>query len=213
MAVGQAQGQDSAQGQGNARDSAQDSTQTIPSIEKPEPIFIVEDGTLVKGANSYVTVEDAISYNISRGRDKWGDLSSQKQSSALVKATQYIDGMYRWKGRRKFESQELAFPRVMIRDIDGFEVTGIPKKLKDAVCEAAYKVAEEEEELFTQYDANGDIKRQRVEGAVEVEFFNKKESSASDRITRWEVLDAMLRGLYEPKLTKTSINAHAAWAL
>lgn len=186
--------------------------QDIP--EKPEiPVelvieLILEDGSGVVGANSYVSLEESDLYQAKRYREDWALLTDEQRKACLIKATQYVDSLYNWKGRRKFEDQDLAFPRVLIKDKDGFEVKGVPKKLKEAICEAAYYGSQNE--LFVQYNENGAVKRQKVDGAVEIEYFNQTETSI-DNISNYTSLDYLLKGLYEPKKTRGEINATANW--
>ena len=174
-----------------------------------EVVFNVEDGTCVKNANSYISLEDAIQFMTNKGRSDWLALSSDEQKVTLIKGTQYVDNLYTWCGRRKFENQTLSFPRVRIRDYDGFEVKGIPSKLKEAVCEAAFYGYEANAELWATYNENGAVKRQRVEGAVEVEFFDSTETE-SKYISKYASLDSLLKGLYIPK-GRTSVCARAGW--
>lgn len=181
---------------------------------EPELIsLIVEDGTCIEGANSYISLEDAEAYQRSRNREDWLALTPNQKIATLIKATQYVDYMYVWKGRKKFvREQSLCFPRIMI-EIEGFEVTGIPKQLKDAICEAAYYGYTSD--LFTVHESEtGVVKRDKsvVEGAVEkeIEYFSNSEKGV-DYISKYAALDAILRGLYIPKNRKGSINGRARW--
>lgn len=175
--------------------------------------LIVEDGTCVDNANSYISLEDAEAYQKSRNRADWAALTDNEKIANLIKATQYIDVTYTWLGRKKYiTEQSLCFPRVMIQ-IDGYDVVGIPKCLKDAVCEAAYYGFQAD--LFSVYESEkGMVKRdkKRVEGAVEkeIEYFSKNEL-AVDYISKYAALDAILRGLYVPKNQKKCIHGHANW--
>ena len=182
--------------------------------EEPVISIIVEDGTCVLNANSYISLEDAKEYQLSCNRTDWLELSDKEQKASLVKATTYIDNLFTWKGRRKFRNQELAFPRVMIKDLDGYDVVGIPKRLKKAVCEAAYYGYAED--LFTVYDSEkGVLKRAKdvVSGAVEQEreYFNSTETTV-DIVSKYAALDSLLKGLYIPKPNKTPITARANWS-
>lgn len=102
--------------------------------------FTVEDGTIVEGANSYVSEDEADAYFADRQNFDW--LSGDKQST-LIKATAYIENRYRgkWKGRITDRYQPLAWPRRSVRDEEGRRVASdeIPQRLKDAVCEAAFR--------------------------------------------------------------------------
>lgn len=177
--------------------------------------LIVEDGSCVANANSYVTITEADEYQNSRNRADWLELEDNQKASLILQATQYIDGIYNWKGRAKYEEQFLAFPRVAITDLNGFDVSHIiPTKLKIAVYEAAYYGFTQE--LFTVYaSSTGNIKKDKkvVSGAVEkeVEYFNSKESSV-DFVSRFTMLDAILKGLYLPKNANT-VNSKVHWSL
>ena len=179
--------------------------------------FIVEDGTCVLNANSYTSLDYANQYQTNKNRTDWLALSDVEKKSSLITATQYVDKLYRWKGVKKFHrNQFLNFPRVRITDIDGECIDGIiPHEIKDAVCEAAfyaYKASLEESELFTTYDENGSLKRDKsvVSGAVEkeIEYFSSSDKTV-EYISKYASLDSILRGLY---LTSTSsVNARAIW--
>lgn len=197
-----------------------DTPETEDSVDTgdKEPVsvieLIVEDGNLVEGANSYVSLEEATAYQRRFNRQDWLGLSEDEKKASLIKATQYVDNQFTWKGRRKYQTQELGFPRVMLLDLDGFEVTGIPARLKQAICEAAYYGYQTD--LFQTYESEqGIIKRnkERVEGAVEkeVEYFNSKET-AVDYISKYAALNSLLRGLYIDRNSGKSVNCRALWS-
>lgn len=170
--------------------------------------FVVEDGTGKTDANSYATIGYADAYHKSFGRSEWAELDEEVKKSRLVIATRYIDGTYPWKGTRKYRDQRLAFPRVEVYDHDGFAVEGIPESLVMAVCEAAF-LAMSGNSLFLTRDANGQVKREAVENAVEVEYYQREESG--EYVSIYSVLDALLRGLYRTASTRQKINTRARW--
>lgn len=174
-----------------------------------EIVFNVEDGSCVADANSYISLAEASQYMRNKNRSDWLALSDDEKMATVINGTQYIDRLYVWRGRRKYKAQELSFPRVMLRDFDGFEITGIPRQVKEAVCEAAYYGYKSGSELFMTYNDNGAVKRQRVEGAVEVEFFDSTETAVK-WISKYAALDSILRGLYEPK-DAARVCARAEW--
>ena len=61
----------------------------------------VEDGTGLVDSNSYVTVAFADSYLESMGVAAWGALQQSRKEVLLVKATDYVDNTYRWRGTKK----------------------------------------------------------------------------------------------------------------
>jgi len=191
----------------------QNTSETTPT-EEEEIVLIVEDGENVANANSYVTLEEAKLYQTERGRTAWLSMTDNEMKASLIKGTQYVDSLYSWKGRRKYENQFLSFPRVMIIDLDGFEVKGIPTALKKAVMEAAFYGSTSD--LFSvraSFGSNLKKDRKKVDGAVEVEqefeFYNVNEEDV-DYISKYAALDSILRGLYIPK-NKKSVNAIASW--
>lgn len=177
--------------------------------------FIVEDGTCVSNANSYISLEDANQYMTNKGRTDWLALSDEQKKISIIKGTEYVDNLYRWRGHRLDAEQNLSWPRIdrfrndWLLDIDHLPLKGIPRRLKDAVCEAAFYGMQANVELFTTYNETGNVKKQRVEGAVEVEFFSAKDS-VTDYISKYAALDNLLRGLYQPK-NKSDVNAIAGW--
>lgn len=201
-----------------AKDDIPNSSETgdTSGTETPEPDIelVVESGSFVEGANSYITLAEAEDYQRKLNRKGWLELSENEKKSSLIKATQYVDSQFTWKGRRKFKQQELGFPRVMLFDLDGFEVIGIPSRLRQAVCEAAYYGYQTD--LFQTYESeSGIVKRdkKRVEGAVEseVEYFNSKETEI-DYVSKYAALNSLLRGLYVERNGGKSVNCRALWS-
>lgn len=98
--------------------------------------LIVEDGTIVENANSYITLAYYKQYWADRGETLSGK-TDEELISSIIKATQYIDNEYYFKGIKSNSTQELAFPRSCLYDRDMILVTGIPSNLKKANCEAS----------------------------------------------------------------------------
>ena len=169
--------------------------------------LIVENGTCVTGANSYISLTDADTYMKNAGHSTWSALDENTRKSCLINGTLYIDHIYSkygWYGVRKYPKQELCFPRVEIVDSDGVDLDGqIPEVLKKAVCEAAFIATTVS--LFSTKDANGAVKRVKID-VIEKEFFeNSTNTNTVDYISPYEILDALLAGLYR---TKRASNVH-----
>lgn len=101
--------------------------------------IIVEDGTGISNAQSYLGAADADIYFSERGITAWTGTNSAKES-ALLAATEYID--LRWgrylKGKLEFADQQaLLFPRLNVYDEQGRALTGIPERLIRATAEYA----------------------------------------------------------------------------
>lgn len=103
-------------------------------------VLIVEDGSGVPGANSYVSIEYARSYFIGRRlySSAWTVASRETQEIALRMASVVLDAEFSWSGTLPVNSaQGLAWPFQDAVDRYGNAVVGVPKALKDAVCETA----------------------------------------------------------------------------
>ena len=78
--------------------------------------LIVEDGTVVPGAESYIAVADADQYHSDRANTAWATLDEPSKEASLRKATDYMVSEYResWKGNRINLNQVLDWPRVAV---------------------------------------------------------------------------------------------------
>lgn len=99
--------------------------------------LIIEDGTLVVGANSYVTVDEAIAYATSR-REAF-PTDPDEVESLLHKAMDYIEAQRRrFSGTKTSIYQDTQYPRISSKVdgvVIGFDV--IPRELKLAQCQLA----------------------------------------------------------------------------
>lgn len=130
--------------------------------------FDVEDGTGKATSTSYVSVEDAIAYLTDEGeKDFCAAIATEPlRQQALVRATRYCDRALagRVNGYPINEEQALLFPRT-----DG-SFSGVPSLLKHAVCYAASIEYAMPGTLSAKVERPGRIKREKVEGAVEIEY-------------------------------------------
>lgn len=95
--------------------------------------LIVEDGTGVSGANTYVSLNDFKSWADDRGITYGNDAAVTQQ---IYRAMDYIESL-NFLGFKANEDQALQWPRYEVY-IDGYSVDGteIPNQLKLAVYEA-----------------------------------------------------------------------------
>lgn len=163
--------------------------------------FIVEDGTVIEGANSYVTVAYADAYHSDRGNSTWNGDDAAKQS-ALIRATDYLQQVYngRWVGWMVDDDQPLDWPRTYNRPsypwVD-YDISGeIPDRIKQAVCILAL-------DTLHNGSLNPDlaraVKREKVD-VIEVEYMD----NAAERVKRPSV-----DGLVKPYLQGSSLNSWA----
>lgn len=121
-------------------------------------MLVIEDGTGLSNADSYIDVVYADAYFLKRGITQWASLTNKE--SLIIRSMDYIENNYSYKGEKLVSSQSLSFPRV----IDG-ETVVPPLALKNAVCELALK--SNVEDLLA--DTDKTTIREKV-GALEIEY-------------------------------------------
>lgn len=104
--------------------------------------IVVEDGSVVSGANSYVTAQELTDYTTDRGVTLTGD-----NEEHLLNAMTYIETI-QFIGYKKTKDQPLQWPREGAF-IDGFEVFSneIPQELKTLQFEV----------VIAQFEGNGPL--------------------------------------------------------
>ena len=136
-----------------------------------DPEFIVEDGSIVENANSYLTVAESnqlMYFDIYRFAD-WEGRPDAEKEKRLVMATSYLDTAFEFAGRRVSTEQALDWPR---RDIYSAEHGGflpddaIPKNIKLATIELAIWFTERES---SDYSGGDNIDMLRTED-IEMTF-------------------------------------------
>ena len=95
---------------------------------------IVEDGTGLETANSYVSNADFVTYHSERDTEV-DDYDVEVVDAAVVEASTYAD--LRWGSRLKSRPlvtiQALEYPRLSLRDRYGNLIEGVPASWKQAV--------------------------------------------------------------------------------
>jgi hypothetical protein len=156
--------------------------------------LIVEDGSVVTGAESYISVADCTSYHALRGNSAWALLTTPQMEQALRRATDYMLQMYRnrWVGYRFSTDQKLDWPRLYVPYPDYVAVFGIyaayipyttiPDEVKNACSELALKASAGE--LLA--DADQVVIREKI-GPIETEY-----DKYSPQHKRYQAIDAMV---------------------
>jgi hypothetical protein len=133
--------------------------------------IIVEDGTIVANADSYVSVADYEAWADARGIE----YDSSVIESQILRAMDYIETL-RFIGQKSTKAQQLQFPRVGVV-VDGFELdyNEIPQQLKKAVFES---VKAESEGLSQLANIERRTLREKV-GEIEVQYAENSNSQTS----------------------------------
>ena len=102
--------------------------------------IIVEDGTIVTNANSYVDVAYVDTFCEGLGLSAWEEADDDDKETAILRAMAYIEGMT-FKGYKTEDDQSLKWPRDEAVDEDGYAIDddAIPAVLQSAVSRAAYE--------------------------------------------------------------------------
>lgn len=157
-------------------------------------MLIVEDGSIVAGADSYVSLSDARALAAKYGWELPADDTEAEQ--ALRNGAGYV-GLQESAmcGSRVSPLQELAYPRKNVT-LYGFDVAqdSIPSQVIRAQVAAAVEYG-----AGTEVRAASDgraVSVERVEGAVTVEYFNNGNNGSSVVITSaMDALAPLLCGL------------------
>lgn len=166
-------------------------------------VLVVETGSGVSGANTYISAADADLYQAARGRSSWATLDADAKATALIKAAEAIDSQYPWIGTKMTRAQGLQWPRhagvdssgasILIIDRDGFDIDTVPQAVVNACAEAAFLSLSEE--LFQDDDPRGKIIRKKTD-VLETQFQEDSPTAKPAMPTPFGALNAMLKGLY-----------------
>lgn len=157
--------------------------------------LIVEDGTGLATAESYVSVADAGTRHTNLGNTAWTGTDAVKEA-ALRRATQFMLQRYRgrWQGTRINSTQALDWPRSWVV-VDGYAVDAdiVPVDVANACADLALKALSE----TLNADLDRAVIREKV-GPLETEY-----SAYSPERKRYPAIDMALA----PFLTGAGANA------
>ena len=153
--------------------------------------LIVEDGTGLTTAESYLSVVDADAHHVLFGTAaaSWSSLSTGQKEIALRKATRYIDASYSFRGERKRVEQALLWPRVGYGTDEVYEPSGswpVPL-LRQATAELAVKAAAGE--LLVDEDSR--IVTEKTVGPITVKYGDTRFGGQK----RYAIIDKLLSPL------------------
>lgn len=132
--------------------------------------LVVEDGTGLSTAESYISTADADTYIAAyKGADAtWDGATTSAKEIAARQATQYIDGYYKWQGEVYSAVQELDWPRNYVYEENGIMISGIPVKLKNATAEMMFLIVNGTT-IIENTTKSSDTIREKVD-VIEVEY-------------------------------------------
>lgn len=171
--------------------------------------MIVEDGSCLPNANSYVTVEFADQYFLERGLSQDWPVELIDKEICLIKATDYIELKYstRFIGYKLKSRQEqsLSWPRkdAITYGRDGviYDTDEIPLLLQKACCEYALNAYSKDLMPQPEYDESGNLviaSREKI-GPIEVRYEQGGAGSyANGKYISYPVADSLMSSLLIP---------------
>ena len=139
------------------------------------------------GIDVYIDIAGADAYHAAMGQSDWSSAELSAREAALLKATLYLDGRYRWIGALADLTQPLGWPRVGAYDSEGRYITGTPEKLRKACAELARLALTDE--LAPPLDRGGRVVSETV-GSVSMHY---ADDAPAGRV--YPAVDLLLRGL------------------
>lgn len=159
--------------------------------------LIVENGSGLPDAESYVSVADATAYHAGLGNAAWAPLDEATREQLLRRATKYMEGAYRaqWAGCRVFATQALSWPRYDVPVPDVIALGNlqqtvpsnvVPREVREACAELALRA-------ITQDLAPdvGQAKSRTKLGPIEVEY-----AEGSAPVVRFRAVDNMVSAFF-----------------
>jgi len=160
--------------------------------------LVVENGTGLANADSYLSVADADAYHTNHSNSvTWSGATTANKEKALRLATQHLDAKYetRWVGTRWSITQALNWPRsyVVLYDIYSISTTTIPQQLTDACAELALKQLSDTD-LMPDLTNPGTISSESV-SAGSVSTSTTYVGGGKSQLKRYRLVETLLRQL------------------
>ena len=121
------------------------------------------------GVNAYATIAQADQWFVIRSRVGWVEANVSKRSGALIRAAEWLDGYFRFRGERVSASQMRAWPRKGTAGMSASQINGLPAPVEQAYFELALALIESEAAAEQLLGIRGGVRRERI-GSVAVEY-------------------------------------------
>lgn len=148
--------------------------------------LIVENGTGLSTAESYISVAATDTRMTALGNAPWAALTTAQKEEALRRAAQYMEQAYRtrWVGCRAHQVQALSWPRYINELVDDIYIASdiVPADIANACADLALKAAAGE----LNADLERGVVRKKV-GPLETEYDRNSPQS-----TRYRAIDMAL---------------------
>ena len=123
----------------------------------------------VAGGNAYATLADADGWFAARGQAAWAAAGEAARSAALIRAADWLDGQFRFRGSRAEAGQSRAWPRTGVGG-SPLAAGGLPGPVRTAYFELTLALLEGDAAAERLIGLQGAVRRERVGGlAIEYE--------------------------------------------
>lgn len=157
-------------------------------------LIIVEDGSNVVGANSYVSVATAREYAGNRGVIL--DADDDKVAAQLIVGMDYIEAREcDFQGWRTYDDQALSWPRTgVLMNCKAYAVDGIPSQLKGALVQLV--MAQEAGIDIAPNSSSDDFITEAKVGPLNVKFANPAQIGSGDLSPNLTAVNSLLNPLF-----------------
>jgi len=120
------------------------------------------------GVNAYADLASADGWFAARGRTGWSAAAAAARHAALIRAADWLDGQFSFRGQPADAAQPRAWPRV---GVGGGAVLadGLPLAVRQAYFELALALLEGDAAAARLVGLQGEVKRERI-GGIAVEY-------------------------------------------
>ena len=120
-------------------------------------------------SQGYADLAAANSWFQLRGRDEWQLATDADRQAALVRAADWLDGQFRFRGAPRDESQSRSWPRRGIGTAGPVDARGIPLPVMQAYFDLVLACLEGDDAAETLVGLRGAVRRERI-GGLAVEY-------------------------------------------
>lgn len=156
-------------------------TRAVNSVADSTDRDVVQPAALAVGRHAYADLAAADSWFRLRGRDAWQLASEADRQAALVRAADWLDGQFRFRGTPREDGQPRSWPRRGIGVAGPMHANGIPLPVMQAYFDLVLACLEGDDAAETMLGLRGAVRRERV-GGLAVEYGDAGTSRRGGRL-------------------------------
>lgn len=122
---------------------------------------------------AYASLSAANDWCLSRGFDNWQKEQTSRRQAALVRASDWLDQLFDYKGEKLVPAQPRAWPRQNVRLSGQTLPSGTPKPITEASIELALAMLSSEREAEVLVGLSGAVSQERI-GNLSIAYDTKR---------------------------------------